>query len=58
MLTGVEGAAAYRDDMIVVGLSKQNLTERISKVLKRIQDFGFQLRPEKCNFFTYRQLNT
>ena len=51
MLTGVEGAAAYLDDIIVVGQSKQDLTERTNKVLTHIQDYGFQLRPEKCHFY-------
>lgn len=51
MLTGVKGTAAYLDDVIIVGQSNHDLTERISRVLTRIQDFGFQLRPEKCHFY-------
>ena len=51
MLTGVEAEIAYIDDIIVVGRSKEDLLERIGKVLIHIQDFGFQLRPEKCNFY-------
>ena len=51
MLTGVEGKAAYLEDIIIVGQSKQELTKRISRVLTCIQDFGFQLRPEKCHFY-------
>ena len=51
MITGVEGAAAYIDNNIVVGRSKKELSERIDKVLTRIQDFGFQLRPEKYHFY-------
>ena len=51
MLTGVEGAVAYLDDIIVISQSKQDLTEQTNKVLTRIQDFGFQLQPEKCNFY-------
>ena len=52
MLTGMKGTAAYLDDIIiVVGQSNQELTERISRVLTCIQDFGFQLRPEKCHFY-------
>ena len=53
MLIGVEGAAAYLDDITVVGQSKWGLTECINKILTHIQDFGFQLRPEKCNFYLY-----
>ena len=51
MLTGVEGTVAYLDDIIIVGRSNQELTERISRILTCIQDFGFQLRPEKCHFY-------
>ena len=51
ILNEVEGAAAYLDDIIVVGQSKQDLTELTIKVLTRIQNFGFHLRPEKCYFY-------
>ena len=37
LLTGVERAAAYLDDIIVVGQSKQDLTDRTNNVLTRIQ---------------------
>ena len=51
MLTGVEGTAAYLDDIIIVGQSNQELTESISRVLTCIQDFGFQLQPEKFHSY-------
>ena len=51
MLTGVEGAAAYLNDVIVVGQSKQDVREQTNKVQTRIQDFGFQLWLEKCHFY-------
>ena len=51
MLTGVEGAAACKNDIIVVDRSKEELSERIDKVLTRIQDIGFQLRHEMCHFY-------
>ena len=51
MLTGMEGTAAYLDDIIIVGQSNQELMERISRVLTCIQDFGFQLWLEKCHFY-------
>ena len=57
MLAGVESAAAYLDGIIVVDQSKQELTERIDKVLTHIQDFGFQLRLES-EIFTNMLLNT
>ena len=45
MLTNVEGTAAYLDDIIIVGQSNQELTERISRVLTCIP------RLEKCHFY-------
>ena len=51
MLTEVEGAAAYLDDIIVVRQSRADLTEQSNNVLTHIQDFGFQLWPKKCHFY-------
>ena len=51
MLTGVEDAAAYLDDIIAAGKSKQELTEQINIVQTCIQNFEFYLRPEKCHFY-------
>ena len=51
MLTGVEGTAVYLHDIIIVGQSNQELTERIRRVLTCTQDFGFRHRPEKCHFY-------
>ena len=53
MLIGVEGAAPYLNDIIVVSQSKQELTEHINKDLICIQNFGFQLQPEKYHFYLY-----
>ena len=46
-----EGATAYLDDIIDVGRSKQEMTERIKIVLTRIQNFGCHFCPEKCHFY-------
>ena len=43
MLSRIEGAVAYLDDIIIVGLSKQNLFERTISVMKRIFYYGFYL---------------
>ncbi|CAH8535475.1 unnamed protein product [Dicrocoelium dendriticum] len=51
MLTDVDGAAAYLDDIIVVGTNPDDLFRKLHLVLDRIQEYGFRLRPEKCTFF-------
>jgi len=51
MLNGLDGAAAYLDDIIIVGKTPVELQERIRNVLSRIQEYGFHLRADKCQFF-------
>jgi hypothetical protein len=51
ILSGIPGVAAYLDDVLIVAGSPDELRSRIEIVLQRIQDNGFRLRPEKCQFF-------
>ncbi|MBM6549427.1 hypothetical protein H7673_11295 [Streptococcus dysgalactiae subsp. equisimilis] len=51
MLTGITGTAAYLDDIIVMGRTQEELFHRLNAVLDRIQDYGFRIREEKCDFF-------
>ncbi|XP_029142978.1 uncharacterized protein K02A2.6-like, partial [Protobothrops mucrosquamatus] len=51
MLTGIAGAAAYLDDIILMGRTKEDLFETMNAVFSRIQDYGLRIREEKCNFF-------
>ncbi|CAH8499886.1 unnamed protein product [Dicrocoelium dendriticum] len=53
MLTDIDGAAAYLDDIIVVGLSVNDLFNKLDRILDRIQEYGFRLHPEKCTFFMH-----
>ncbi|VDM05843.1 unnamed protein product [Schistocephalus solidus] len=46
-----EGAAAYLAGIIVIGSDPDELLQRLEIVLSRIQDYGFRLRLDKCNFF-------
>ena len=46
-----EGTAAYLDDILVVGRSVEELQSRIERLLKRIKEYGFHLRLDKCEFF-------
>ncbi|VDM01046.1 unnamed protein product [Schistocephalus solidus] len=43
-------AAAYLDDTTVIGSSPDELLQRPETVLSRIQDYGFHLSLNKCNF--------
>lgn len=50
MLSGVPGVAAYLDDIIVMGGTENELHHRLEEVMKRIRDYGFHLRADKCKF--------
>nr|VZI36443.1 unnamed protein product [Spirometra erinaceieuropaei] len=51
MLSGIPGTAGYLDDMIIVGRSPAELQDRVCAVLERVQEYGFRLRSDKCQFF-------
>ncbi|BHF81468.1 hypothetical protein SprV_0702459800 [Sparganum proliferum] len=41
----------YLDDIIIVGRSPTELQEQMCAVLERVQEYGFRLRADKCQFF-------
>nr|VZI24091.1 unnamed protein product [Spirometra erinaceieuropaei] len=51
MLSGIPGTAGYLDDIIIVGSSPAELQDRVCAVLERVQEHGFRLRADKCQFF-------
>ncbi|CAH8597340.1 unnamed protein product [Dicrocoelium dendriticum] len=51
MISGIPGTAAYLDDLLIVGRTPEELRERLAAVLQRVQEYGFRLKPEKCQFF-------
>ncbi|CAH8671840.1 unnamed protein product [Schistosoma bovis] len=51
ILADVPGVATYLDDVLIVGSTVDELHTRTHLVLQRLQDNGFRLRPEKCQFF-------
>ena len=51
MLTGITGATAYLDDIIIVGKTEQELFAHLKDTLARIQEYGLRIREDKCNFF-------
>ena len=44
-------ALAYLDDIIVYGLSPQQVIDRLARVFDRIRSAGLKLKPSKCTFF-------
>nr|VZI26728.1 unnamed protein product [Spirometra erinaceieuropaei] len=51
MLSGIPGTAGYLEDIIIVGRSPAELQDRVCAVLERVQEYGFRLRADKCQFF-------
>ncbi|BHF74752.1 hypothetical protein SprV_0501784000 [Sparganum proliferum] len=51
MLSGIPGTAGYLDDIIIVGRSPAELQDRVCAVLERVQEYGFRLRADRCQFF-------
>ncbi|CAO4386706.1 unnamed protein product [Caenorhabditis nigoni] len=54
MITGLEGTAAYLDDVIISGSSIEEHNQRLMALMKRINDYGFRIRLEKCTFLMER----
>ena len=50
MLSGIPHAAAYLDDIIVTGSSDEEHLKTLDQVLKRMEEYGFRIRKEKCEF--------
>uniref|UniRef100_A0A914VKS3 RNA-directed DNA polymerase n=1 Tax=Plectus sambesii TaxID=2011161 RepID=A0A914VKS3_9BILA len=50
MLTGIPGVGVYLDDVIVTGANDESHDRRLQQVLRRIQEYGFRVRREKCEW--------
>lgn len=50
MLSGAKGAVAFIDDIVVSGRTESEHNILLFDVLNRIQEYGFRLRLEKCEF--------
>ena len=51
LLEDVDYAFPYIDDIIIASKSiEQHIYEHVPEVMKRIKDYGFKLRLDKCNF--------
>uniref|UniRef100_W6NRI4 RNA-directed DNA polymerase n=1 Tax=Haemonchus contortus TaxID=6289 RepID=W6NRI4_HAECO len=50
MVTGIQGVATYLDDILVSGRNEREHRENLLAVFKRIADYGFKIRLDKCTF--------
>ncbi|XP_017484186.1 PREDICTED: uncharacterized protein K02A2.6-like [Rhagoletis zephyria] len=50
MLSGLDCAAAYIDDIFVSGRNELEHDRNLREVLRRIQDYGFKIKFAKCKF--------
>ena len=51
MISGLTGVAAYLDDLIVTGDTPDIHLKNLDCVLKRLKEYGFHIKLEKCEFF-------
>ncbi|PIO57080.1 hypothetical protein TELCIR_21517, partial [Teladorsagia circumcincta] len=50
LIAGLDGTAAYLDDILVTGRTIDEHNTRLDAVFQRIQDYGFRVRLEKRSF--------
>ena len=51
MLAGLDFATAYLDDILIKSKDRKTHFEHIIQVFERIEEYGFKLGAEKCEFF-------
>ena len=51
MLAGLDFSIAYLDDVLIKSENSKEHIEHITKVFERIENYGFKLSSEKCDFF-------
>ncbi|EPB65739.1 reverse transcriptase [Ancylostoma ceylanicum] len=50
MISGLDGVAAYLDDILVVGKTPEEHKRNLFALFERIAEYGFRVRLEKCSF--------
>ncbi|XP_062708139.1 uncharacterized protein K02A2.6-like [Aedes albopictus] len=50
MLAGLECTSGYLDDVLVGGVDEADHQRNLEAVLRRLQEFGFTIKAEKCSF--------
>jgi len=51
LLNGIPGTGCFYDDIVVSGKDKNELDDRLSLVLEKLNVAGLSVKKEKCNFF-------
>lgn len=51
LLQGLDGVVCFLDDILITGRDRVEHIARLETVLSRLQNAGFKLAIEKCNFF-------
>ena len=54
MLGGLYFAIAYLDDIIIATRNMEQYRDHINQVFKQLQDYGFKVKENKCEFFLQR----
>ena len=50
LIAGVDGCAAYLDDIVVCGRTQEEHDRSVRRLFERIEEFGIRVRLEKCSF--------
>ena len=50
VIQGLQGTACYIDDLLITGCTKEEHLKNLEAVLKRIEEYGFCIKKEKCSF--------
>ncbi|XP_062541724.1 uncharacterized protein K02A2.6-like [Armigeres subalbatus] len=50
MLAGLQRVSGYLDDVVVGGIDEEDHRKNLEAVLKRLKEFGFTVRADKCTF--------
>ena len=51
LVSGIPYVAAYLDDLIVTGRTKEEQLQNVKQVLSALNEYGTKLRLDKCEFF-------
>lgn len=51
MLSGIEGVGCFFDDIVVSGVNKPEVNDRLHKVLRKLDFAGLTVRKDKCEYY-------
>jgi len=51
MLSGIEGVCCFFDDIVVSGIDKPEVNDRLHKVLRKLAFAGLTVHKEKCEYY-------